>query len=464
MPWDKAHRSVLYRCLKGSSILFKDFPGFIPGNPPTVADNSFAKRLGEMMGEEVVNSAWTDEMEKHFLNFFLRFYQFPDELSIEKMGYRPKFKNPKWANELQTGKQSLSLIQEKGKSRLHKTIEGEKYPGSDEDVVAVKKFFKLWLLRGFIPVSMTHGSQMTKKPAIHFVQRFAKEVPNDGKIKSIPELINACVSTIRGPWRFAWRGDSRQWKDMIAANGLHSKVISNSKVYLDKTNLVKPWHIFSEDRFRNHMYFRRQQKDNCLDTCVSISIIGYNKKSAEIEFKTNACFPQLCLIDKKWRKKAYVKYRNTKGDLITAKKYLDTVRLYFMSLPAGTTYFDTGKAQDLWGSPVFPECAVRGVRAVNVLGYITYVRVHHGNGDEMDEAFDAIPIKHKNYTNLRRSPKGAEELFKKAVSCFTRAWAPDGSVEKPTDIKQYIKISEVTLERYLTQSECLLEKIPQILK
>lgn len=420
MPWEACHRQTILSYWRRTDYV--DF-----GDASDANRNRFARRVRDMMGEESQTAAWTVEMENLLVAFLDAFYELPQGLTVARRGYRPTFTSPQLAESVSRGLTRLTLTPtpRNGGPRLQKALLGQGYPGLDDDVAAIRGFMQLYLLRGFIPYARTNGSAIVGVPANDFLDRFAP-LPDSARTNSLATFCQRVLKQTQAD-TFAWRGDDRSLLTVTAAGGLMSKVISNPQYMLD-INLSRAWHAFSDDAFRDHMYFRRGQKDNCLDTCVSVILVGADDRYLNEEFKTNACFPQLCTFPENRRSRADVRYVPA-GDrtVVEERRHVDVVRLYLLKIPLGARYVDTSEAQHQFGSERFPEAAVRGVRNDDICGYLTYVRVHHGNGDRMDEGFDAVPVVGDSHTRLTRPSLASQVVFDAANNRFSRCWAPDGS-------------------------------------
>lgn len=422
MAWEAGHRPTIVQYWRATD--YADF-----GDASDAHRNGFARRMREMMGEELVQANWTDEMEALFLAFVTAFYEFPDALTVVRRNYRgvPTFREPGFVNQLRNRTRQLTLKSQQGRlgTRLQLALKGAYSPTLAEDTQAIRGLMQCYLLRGFIPYARTNVRDIVGVPSNDFLARFAP-LPGDARAASLAAFAAASVKVTNAE-KFAWRGDDRSWATVTDAGGLLAKVISNAQ-YVSDINLSRPWHVFSDATFRNHMYFRRGQKDNCLDTCVSISMVGYDDVYPDEEFKTNACFPQLSVIVADRRTKAEIRYTptGTQG-VIEERRFVDIVRIYLIKLPAGTDYIDTGEAQHQYRSDRFPEIAVRGAPTLNLCGYVTYIRVHHGAGENMNEGFDAIPVKGSAHTDLRQPTEASRAVFNAAVTRFSRRWNPDGS-------------------------------------
>lgn len=440
MAWSFAHYGAVWDYWYRTS--FADFGD-------RTVENSFAKRVGEMLGEEAHNEPWSDEMKQAFVTFCDTFYEFPEQLELQGTTatgqpiYANRMLGKSFATALRGGQERLVLRRldpQLPDSRLSVALSATDYAQKQQDHEVLRAFMRIWLLRGFIPIAATENHRLTARPATYFLSRFSQGVQAPGRAATLADLASQCFKMVNGRFAFAWRGDTRSWADVLAAGGLHAKVISNSAAFLDRINVKKPWHVFHEERFRNHMYFRRNSKDNCLDTAVSISIIGHVQAYDGEEFKTNTTFPQLKLFPEDKRTRMTIRYRSMAGQMVHEQRYVDHVRLYLFMLSPGTRFFDTYLAQGLWGGSQFPECAVRGVPANDIFGYITFVRVHHGTGQEMNEGFDAIPIVHADHSNLRRTVLGAQGVFNGALQRFSRAWREDGSAAVQPLAAEYVSI------------------------
>jgi len=255
MAWDFAHKSVIWDYWMNGGI--KDFG--------PLANNTFIKRVGEMMGEEDKNAPWTLEMKQAFVPFLTLLYPFPPEFAFQGTTFsgQPKYTDAKAARTLATalknGTKQLKLRMYGIKdSRLAVLLRGGPYvgPTADKEFAAdqktVRDFMRIWMLRGFIPVAATTGSDITGQPKKRFIDRFSQTVQKPPARRGPPpivplvgpssvstpaELGSLCRGVVSGGAKFAWRGDQRSWTEVGKASGLHAKVISNSKAYLNSTNL-----------------------------------------------------------------------------------------------------------------------------------------------------------------------------------------------------------------------------------
>jgi hypothetical protein len=198
------------------------------------------------------------------------------------------------------------------------------------------------------------------------------------------------------------------------------------------------WHPFHREEYRRHLYYRCGQNDNCLYTAVSVTpavAIGGGGAGAfqfavpdPNAFRINVTFPQLSTIPHAKRSLVYIDRTGT-GTNVGAERlqrYVDHVQLYLCRIPNNATYVDTRALQVAVGNGAgFPEIALRGVRHADLMGYVTFLRIHHGWQDA--EGFTAIPVADRT-RNLQPTVADATALFNAANAQFEIAWGPNGPV------------------------------------
>ncbi|NYZ64288.1 hypothetical protein [Luteimonas deserti] len=177
------------------------------------------------------------------------------------------------------------------------------------------------------------------------------------------------IAIKRIPIRYKWRCDSRQYSDVVAANGFVTK--SNSEGYARLKSLREDWHPFSDEGPRSYMWFRKGQTDNCLYNVVSVGT-G--------DWQGFVVYPKIDLSGGAVNKLS--------GYLGTRKvncKSVKTSTVVQLDLPVSETYlylflqigpvFDTGAAQ---GSNAYPEVGMASIPLKNIFGALRFVRYHLG--------------------------------------------------------------------------------------
>lgn len=323
----------------------------------------------------------------------------------------------------------------------------------DEKVgVDVKETFRqalLYLLySGFVPVGIveTQTDDKTKykivAPATDYLARFPQVINTDAPKKGISEVISDCIQTFTQEY-LGWRGDSRKYEDIETAGGLYCK--AESEIYAKPRHMRTTWHPFADKNVRSYMYYRKQQKDNCLHTVVSVSILKEDN-DYEQRFKINACFPQLEELTDTSRSQTTAVEVEKNSTRENVDLFVDSVTLYLCKFPEGDDYFDTQKFQQEFSGDTkgFPEIGVREIPAKNIVAYVKYVRVHHGTTN--GEGFTAIPVLDQSALKedsglfkfaphwlsqdkeqeKKHDPSNAYRAFVKACSSFSAAWKSDG--------------------------------------
>jgi hypothetical protein len=166
------------------------------------------------------------------------------------------------------------------------------------------------------------------------------------------------------------------------AGGLINKADSDG--YADSVNLRQPWNPFSKATNRTDYFYRKNKKDNCLATVVSIST----------SFKTAATFPLLngdfisglpAALPTEAQvnglsmamKKHFHRVKSTIPAQGTLIRVADRQQLYLVVVEGN--FFDTEGAQARREGEAnkFPEFAVKRVPETGVLACVAFVRVHH---------------------------------------------------------------------------------------
>jgi hypothetical protein len=179
------------------------------------------------------------------------------------------------------------------------------------------------------------------------------------------------------PVECKWRGDSRPYHEVRDANGFTTKAASDA--YAIAKNLSANWHPMSTDLGRAWLWFRKNQKDNCLYSVVSVG-----KTS---DWKTYLAYPLIKLSGGVVNKmRGYLGTRKVKCipagggaavllDLPVSETYL------YLFVVAGLA-LDTGAMQ---GKSEYPEIGVGKIPLKNVFGTIRFVRVHLGDVDTVTD-------------------------------------------------------------------------------
>jgi hypothetical protein len=229
---------------------------------------------------------------------------------------------------------------------------------------------------------------------------------------------------------FCWRGESRTYEEVRTVGGLWCKAASDG--YAPFINMRKDWHPFSDATKRGYVYFRCNQDDNCLYTAVSatpaVTLGGgppvtfqFNALNVNA-FRVNVTFPQLDEIPVVDRNLVRIRVTPAGGGIATHHCYVDEVQLFLCAIPHNTSYVDTHRLQ---GGNGFPEIALRGIPYRNIVGYLKFIRVHHGNDNVA--GFTAIPVDDFS-RNLDATDVAETTLYNAANIQFEAAWGPNGHI------------------------------------
>jgi hypothetical protein len=390
------------------------------------------------------------------LDFFNTFFLFPDEFTLRNTrGFRGGPPNRVFVDNAvaNTFKRQgrLALRADSGTSRfkllqIHGSqvdrIDNIYLPSVQGYARTMLAFLKVLMGSGFVPVLRCDDMGILGLPQDGYSDTFRRLPESSGRPQS-RTWVSDCLKTT-AQTLFAWRGDSRSWNEVRAAGGFRCKVESGG--YSRSIRVMAPWNPFSDQATRRHMYFRCSQKDNCLHTAISLTPAASSVNNTS--FKVNACFPQLEELPGilRQRQRITVKVLPNRGRLRDETCFVDEVTLFFCYLPRGQQYFDTKLCQEKIRSPGFPEMAVRGLQSDNILGYITYIRVHHGTTNS--HGFTAIPVMDKSaLIDKPYYPAGARAVYAAAQVQFAAAWAVDGwgAPAPPNGVWQ--DLSQVTIQK-----------------
>lgn len=246
-----------------------------------------------------------------------------------------------------------------------------------------------------------------------------------------------------------WRGDTRTFKEIQDAGGFWSMSESEHQNFASLHGMREPWHPYSKPSIRQDIWYRRGSSDNCKKTLVSVTR----------DFKTSSVFPQLseCHIfpageDTTKTPEMFlagpeaVKYNALLGSVTVSagggmgviRRYVDKVQIFLCVLNG--MYFDTPDAQEKESTAVpFREIGVKSVLARDVLGSVTYVRVHHStyNGagyTALFKASDSVIPKRESFLRHEGREYSAKQLYEaataeynKARQTFSAAWSEVGA-------------------------------------
>lgn len=215
-----------------------------------------------------------------------------------------------------------------------------------------------------------------------------------------------------------WRGDSRSYADIKAANGFQTK--AHSEQYARDNNLSAPWHPLSSDLGKRWLWFRKTATDNCLYTIVSVGKAGK-------EWKTYLPYPLIKLSGGKvagvrgYKGTRKVKCQPVAGgspvmlDLPVTETYL------YLFVMAGLA-LDTGAMQ---GKDAYPEVGVGSIPFKNVFGAVKVVRYHLGEVDKVTDDDGVLAVVTESFRNdddhLTIRASYGQELFTKLGERFDSA-------------------------------------------
>jgi hypothetical protein len=274
--------------------------------------------------------------------------------------------------------------------------------------------------------------------------------------------------------QLGWRGDTRSFADLVKSGGFICKAESVAGGYAQGKNMRKPWHPYSKLSIRSDMWYRRVSADNCTMTITSVTR----------DCKTGSVFPQLSevhvfpgteeraevqkLVDEgkvARTKLSEVKVREASGKETTLLRFADTVQLFLCVLNG--QYFDTFAAQEEYSQTVgFKEIAMRDVPSDDILGAVTYVRVHHGTTNQ--EGFTALydPVASVEVSDEVKKRKtaaysgdalydAAREEEARAKNTFTAAWSEDGATRAGAKLDKAPGISKILEVKRLSDGKVL---------
>lgn len=215
-----------------------------------------------------------------------------------------------------------------------------------------------------------------------------------------------------------WRGDSRPYADIKAANGFQTK--AHSEQYARDNNLSAPWHPLSSDLGKRWLWFRKTASDNCLYTIVSVGKAGK-------EWKTYLPYPLIKLSGGKvagvrgYKGTRKVKCQPVAGgapvmlDLPVTESYL------YLFVLAGLV-LDTGAMQ---GKDAYPEVGVGSIPFKNVFGAVKVQRYHLGELDKVTDDDGVLAVVTESFRNddnhLTIRASYGQELFTKLGERFDSA-------------------------------------------
>ncbi len=299
------------------------------------------------------------------------------------------------------------------------------------------------LRSGFMPIAECTDRAIVGPPRLAQVQLHTawRTNPAWGGSAAAAQAFAATFVRQTAVVSYCWRGDGRPYGEIRDARGLWCKAAS--QVYAERTKMREAWHPFHREEYRRHIYYRCNQNDNCLFTAVSVTPavtiggVGNTFQFANppdlAAFQINVTFPQLSTIPLAKRQRVHVARTGTganAGQNDAPQLYVDHVQLYLCRMPALSNYVDTRALQIALAGAGFPEIALRGIDAADLMGYITFMRVHHGDGDE--DGFTAIPVADRS-RNLQPNVAAAANLYNAANQQFEIAWGANGPVP-PRDI------------------------------
>lgn len=170
-----------------------------------------------------------------------------------------------------------------------------------------------------------------------------------------------------------YRGDLRVPREVEVQRGTIAKV----RVFelRELMHMRDVWNPFSDPAMKGKVFFRRDQKDNCLQTVVSVAI----------EFMDAAKFPMLDEMALPRVGLAVVEVAELLPDGVTEKPggktkscYLKASRTNIYVLKTGQVY-DTRQRQIDVGGDLYDERAVGEIPWGNHLARIRVERIHYGN-------------------------------------------------------------------------------------
>jgi hypothetical protein len=222
-----------------------------------------------------------------------------------------------------------------------------------------------------------------------------ESVPGEGSAGTASAAYGMLTQFVtKATFEMAWRADTRDLETIRRQGYLSRAAVASVATSM---NMDKPWHPFSDPAVNSRIWLRKGQTDNCLMTVVSV---------AE-RFEISLAYPKIDLTDalkKVVTNVAIFDGRKVRATALgAASPYIGTVHFpgeppsprmitfsHVYLLVLDSWVFDTGSWQESSGKARYPERAVKGIKPSNVIGKVTFLRIHHGPSDE--DGFTAFPI------------------------------------------------------------------------
>jgi len=185
--------------------------------------------------------------------------------------------------------------------------------------------------------------------------------------------------------RVFWRCDSRDKANFLDTHTTEAAVDLDDRAA--ELNLSQPWNPFSAQKVKNALWLRKASKDNDYYTIVSVGM----------DFRTCTSFPTLDEQKnpdyqfpmqgedvkplREWTQGELLAHRKNlaRVSVIEGGRAVEKIRICtkthaYMAVVNSGFVINTQS----YGGGAFPERAVRGLPVDSVVGYLPFLRVHHG--------------------------------------------------------------------------------------
>lgn len=191
----------------------------------------------------------------------------------------------------------------------------------------------------------------------------ARPLGRDGQPSN---LISYCsFNKISMDVEIGWRGEHRPWAKIVEHDGTKRQV--DVAVRANETNTSAKWHPYSIDEYKNCLWFRGNQVDNCKYSVISVAR----------SFKSASTFPLLSDLDQNCKTRKQVRLSDN-----TTREMLVTTTWVYLFIAKGLV-FDTNAVQAFYGQiHPFPEKGVQRIALDDFYSWYEVERVHHGDTDQ----------------------------------------------------------------------------------